>query len=117
MPLVQVTERPPVLSTLEPLSVSTLPKASALVETVQLAVTVAETLSVEVAVAACAADRQYEQHRAGDRPGRQSLEHDPPFVLAAALAIRLDITHRMAPWAEKPAAAPVVEAAAAARHQ
>jgi hypothetical protein len=54
VPLVQRIERPPVLSTSAPLIVLTLPKAKAVVETVQLAVTVAVTLIVELAVAAIA---------------------------------------------------------------
>jgi hypothetical protein len=52
VPLVQETLRPPVPSTLEPLSVLTLPKARGVVETVQLAVTVAETLRVPFVVCA-----------------------------------------------------------------
>src|ERR671920_714935 len=52
VPLVQVTLMPPVASTLAPLIGLTLPNARALDETVQLAVTVASTLSVVLVVAA-----------------------------------------------------------------
>jgi hypothetical protein len=55
VPLVQVIESPPVPSTFDPEMVSTLPKARAEVETVQLAVTVAVTLIDELAVPATAA--------------------------------------------------------------
>jgi hypothetical protein len=54
VPLVQTIDRLPVESTFEPEIVLTLPKASAVVETVQLAVTVAVTLIVELAVPASA---------------------------------------------------------------
>ena len=50
----QVTEIAPIVSTFEPLSVLTLPNATSLVETVQFSVTVAVTLSVELAVWAVA---------------------------------------------------------------
>src|SRR4051812_25452313 len=52
VPLVQVTVIPPVASTFEPLIGLMLPNAIALVDRVQLAVTVASTLSVELVVAA-----------------------------------------------------------------
>jgi hypothetical protein len=55
LPLVQVIESPPLASTFEAEVESTLPKAIALVETVQLAVTVALVASVPLAVPATAA--------------------------------------------------------------
>jgi hypothetical protein len=52
VPLVQVTESPPVASPLVPDSTLTLPKATPVVLTEQLAVTVALTERLEVVVAA-----------------------------------------------------------------